>query len=72
MRHRNLIGPQVQKLRNQRGWSQEQLAAKLQIAGWDVSRNGLAMIETCIQWIRAICACFSAVERSILVPLEGN
>ena len=28
MRHRKLIGPQVQKLRNQRGWSQ--------IAGWDV------------------------------------
>ena len=52
MRHRNIIGPQVRRLRNQRGWSQEQLAAKLQIAGWDVSRNGLAKIETRIQWMR--------------------
>ena len=41
-----------QKLRNQRGWSQEQLAAKLQIAGWDLSRNGLAKIETRIQPMR--------------------
>jgi transcriptional regulator with XRE-family HTH domain len=52
MRYRNIIGPQVRRLRNQRGWSQEQLAAKLQIAGWDVSRNGLAKIETRIQWMR--------------------
>jgi transcriptional regulator with XRE-family HTH domain len=46
------MGPQVRRLRNQRGWSQEQLAAKLKIAGWDVSRNGLAKIETRIQWMR--------------------
>ena len=52
MRHRNLIGPQVRRLRNRRGWSQEKLAAKLQIAGWDISRSALAKIETRIQWIR--------------------
>jgi transcriptional regulator with XRE-family HTH domain len=52
MRHRNIIGPQVRRLRNQRGWSQEQLAAKLQIAGWDISRSALAKIETRLQWMR--------------------
>ena len=51
-RHRNIIGPQVRRLRNQRGWSQEQLAAKLQIAGWDISRSALAKIETRLQWMR--------------------
>lgn len=46
MRLLNDIGPQVRKLRYQRGWTQEMLAAKLQIGGWDISREGLAKIET--------------------------
>ena len=46
MRHRNVIGPQVRKLRDRRGWSQEQLAAKLQLDGLDISRTALAKIES--------------------------
>ena len=46
MRHRNVIGPQVRKLRDRLGWSQEQLAAKLQLAGLDISRTALAKIES--------------------------
>ena len=42
----NLIGPQVRKLRDSRGWTQAELAAKLQIFGWDVSRESLAKLET--------------------------
>ena len=45
MKHRNLVGPQIQKLRAQRNWSQEQLAARLQLAGLDISRSSLAKIE---------------------------
>ena len=41
----NLIGPQVRKLRNAKSWTQEILAAKLQVAGWDVSRESLAKLE---------------------------
>lgn len=41
----NLVGPVVQKLRVAAGLSQEELAAKLQIAGWDLSRGGLSKIE---------------------------
>ena len=46
MRHRNVIGPQVRRLRDKRGWSQELLAAKLQLAGLDISRSSLSKIES--------------------------
>jgi transcriptional regulator with XRE-family HTH domain len=42
---RNLIGPKVRMLRNQQGLSQAKLAAKCQMAGWDVSRDMIAAIE---------------------------
>lgn len=45
MRHRNLIGPQVRKLRHLRGWTQDQLAGALQRAGLDLSRSAVAKVE---------------------------
>jgi transcriptional regulator with XRE-family HTH domain len=47
MRPLNDIGPQVRMLRLRRGWTQDILAARLQIGGWDISREGLAKVETC-------------------------
>ena len=41
----NLVGAQVRKFRNRNNWTQETLAAKLQVAGWDVSRESLAKLE---------------------------
>ena len=41
----NVIGPQVRKLRMEKGWSQEYLAVKLQLAGWDMSRNAVTTLE---------------------------
>jgi transcriptional regulator with XRE-family HTH domain len=41
----NLVGPQVRRIRTESGLSQEALAAKLQVAGWDLSRGGLSKIE---------------------------
>ena len=41
-----MVGPQVRKLRYVRGWSQNLLAAKLQVLGWDIDRVGLAKIES--------------------------
>jgi transcriptional regulator with XRE-family HTH domain len=41
----NLVGPQVRRLRSQHGWTQGALAAKLQVEGWDVSRESLAKLE---------------------------
>ncbi len=42
----NVVGPQVRKLRNQRGWTQPKMVAKCQLAGWDLSRESLAKIES--------------------------
>jgi len=42
---RNVVGPVIRRLRNERDWSQELLAAKLQLNGWDCTRSWLAKIE---------------------------
>jgi transcriptional regulator with XRE-family HTH domain len=48
---RNIVGPQVMRLRNTRGWSQEQMAAACQLKGWDVSRGVIARIEGGVRWV---------------------
>ena len=40
-----MVGPQVRKLRERRGWNQTQLTAKLQVAGWDTSQGSLSRLE---------------------------
>ena len=41
----NLVGPQVRTFRTEKNWTQETLAAKLQLEGWDVSRESVAKLE---------------------------
>ena len=41
----NVIGPQVRQLRERKGWNQNQLAVKLQLAGWDTSQGSLSRLE---------------------------
>ena len=48
---RNLVGPQVRRARSRLDLTQESLAAKLQLAGWDVSRASLAKIEAQLRWV---------------------
>lgn len=43
--HQNIVGPVVRRLRMAAGLSQEALAAKLQVAGWDLTWGGLSKIE---------------------------
>jgi len=50
-RPKNIVGPQLHRLRNARGWSQAQLAAKCQLAGWGVSRGIVAAIEGRVRWV---------------------
>lgn len=45
MRYKNNVGPQIRRRRYALGWSQSVLAAKLQIAGLDISRSGVSKIE---------------------------
>ena len=46
MRYLNIVGPQIRKLRYVRDWSQNMLAAKLQLLGWDIDRVGVAKVES--------------------------
>ena len=45
MRNKNIVGPQVRRLRNQAGLSQAGFAAECQRNGWDISRDVVAGIE---------------------------
>ena len=42
----NVVGKNVAKFRRRRGWTQEELAARLQLLGWNVTSQFLAKIET--------------------------
>jgi hypothetical protein len=48
---RNMIGPQVRKLRYERKLTQPLLAARCAQFGWNVSRETLAKIECQIRWV---------------------
>ena len=48
---RNIIGTALARYRNARGWSQNELAAKCQVAGWDISRGIIAGIEGRVRWV---------------------
>ena len=47
----NIIGKQVSRLRNQLGISQDQLSAKCQRVGLDISRGTLSKIEAGIRCV---------------------
>ncbi len=36
----------MRKLRTQKGWTQAQVASKLQLLGWDTSRESVTRLET--------------------------
>jgi hypothetical protein len=48
---RNIVGPQVRKIRYQQGLTQPMLAARCRRSGWDVSRETLAKIEAQFRWV---------------------
>lgn len=45
MSEKNLIGPKIRQLRTEKGWTQAQLAAKLEERGWHCSADDIARIE---------------------------
>lgn len=45
MARQNVVGDQVRKLRSLRDWSQNELAARCNLLGWDISRGTLSKIE---------------------------
>ena len=49
--HKNIVGPQVRRLRVEAGLSQAALAAACQRLGWDIDRNTIAKIEGRLRWV---------------------
>lgn len=47
------LGAHIRALRIQRGWTQEQMTARLQLNGCDLTRGSYAKIEAGIQHISA-------------------
>ena len=47
----NLVADQISRLRNERGWTQEDLADRLHLAGWEISRSNLSKIENCTLYV---------------------
>ncbi len=48
---RNIVGPAVRALRQDRNLTQAGLATKLNLLGWDISRDTLAKIESQFRWV---------------------
>jgi len=46
---KNIIGPSLRRARNRRGWSQADLATKLQLQGLDMRRSAVGKIEARIR-----------------------
>jgi len=72
-RYRNCIGPQVRQLRMERALTQDQFAARLQLAGLhSIDRVGLAKIESQLRSVYdyelALIAGALGVEAAELLP----
>ena len=52
LKESNLVGTRLRKIRNEKGLSQEALAAKCQRLGWDASREMINHIEMQIRLVR--------------------
>ena len=47
----NVVGSQIRKVRGKLGLTQEQLAARCQLAGLDISRSTLGQIEAQLRYV---------------------
>jgi transcriptional regulator with XRE-family HTH domain len=64
---RNIVGPLVRELREKKGFTQDTLAAKLNLAGWDVSRDIIARIEGQVRWV----ADFEILRLAAVLGIDG-
>ncbi len=64
----NHIGINVRKLREEKGLTQEQFAAKCNLIGWDISRGTLAKIESKVRRITDIEVILLA--KALNLPIE--
>lgn len=69
---KNIVGPQVRKLRDQKGLTQEMFAARCTVLGLDLSRATLSKIEAQLRCVTdaelVVLAEALKVEVTILLP----
>ena len=56
----NIVGPKIRQLRYQLGLTQNELAARIGLQGWDISRGTLSQIEAqirCVTDYELLCLC---------------
>lgn len=51
-KRKNLVGPQVRRIRVHGALAQSELAARCQRQGWDIDRNTIAKIEGGARWVK--------------------
>jgi transcriptional regulator with XRE-family HTH domain len=49
--HKNVVGSQVRKRRCNLGLKQDELAARLQVVGWEIDRAGVSKLESQLIWV---------------------
>lgn len=64
---RNIVGPLIRELRERRGLTQSELMTKLNLLGWDVSRDIIARIEGQVRWV----ADFELVKLATVFGIDG-
>jgi len=63
---RNIVGPLVRDLREKQGLTQGELVTKLNLLGWDASRDIVARIEGQVRWV----ADFEIVKLAAALGIE--
>ena len=48
----NIVGPSFKEIREEKGLTQEVLAARCNLLGWDISRSTLAKIEVRLRRVK--------------------
>jgi transcriptional regulator with XRE-family HTH domain len=65
---RNIVGPVVRQIRKEKGLTQAELCAKLNLLGWDIGRDTLAKLETQVRWV----ADFEILKLAEALQVEGT
>ena len=67
-KHKNIVGPQVRKRRYSLGILQADLAARLQILGWEIDRAGVSKIESQLVWVSDFGLLYLSQALKVTVP----
>ena len=64
----NAIGPQVKRLREKNGMTQEKLTARCNLNGWGISRGTLAKIESQVRRVTDLEVALIAEALEVEIP----